>query len=448
MKKAIIGIVVVALVAGGGYYAWTRRAGAEADKAPEVTAKVERGPIRMIVAATGRVVSNLDVDIKCKASGAVVKLPFDVSDTAKKGDLLVELDPVDELRVVHQGEVRLSASKANLEIAQQELAVAVRVLETDRQKAAAALQAAQVRAADARAKADRMKQLLEKHLTSQEEYDTAETAASTSGTDLISATVKIEELKTQEIALELKRQAVALAKAQVEADEISLSIAQDRHRDTKVEAPIDGIVAVRNVQIGQIISSGISNVGGGTTVLTLSDLSRIFILASVDESQIGKVRLDQEADITADAFPGRTFQGKVVRIATRGVNLSNVVTFEVKIEVIGEARTLLRPEMTANVVIIVSRKDSALLVPSEAVFLRKGKPFVQVARDDGTREESPVETDLTDGTKTEITRGLAEGQTVVVQPGGAESRWSNGQRPPGGAPRNPMFPGAGKRGGK
>jgi len=448
MKKAIIGIVVVALVAGGGYYAWTRRAGAEADKAPEVTAKVERGPIRMIVAATGRVVSNLDVDIKCKASGAVVKLPFDVSDTAKKGDLLVELDPVDELRVVHQGEVRLSASKANLEIAQQELAVAVRVLETDRQKAAAALQAAQVRAADARAKADRMKQLLEKHLTSQEEYDTAETAASTSGTDLISATVKIEELKTQEIALELKRQAVALAKAQVEADEISLSIAQDRHRDTKVEAPIDGIVAVRNVQIGQIISSGISNVGGGTTVLTLSDLSRIFILASVDESQIGKVRLDQEADITADAFPGRTFQGKVVRIATRGVNLSNVVTFEVKIEVIGEARTLLRPEMTANVVIIVSRKDSALLVPSEAVFLRKGKPFVQVARDDGTREESPVETDLTDGTKTEITRGLAEGQTVVVQPGGAESRWSNGQRPQGGAPRNPMFPGAGKRGGK
>ena len=448
MKKAIIGIVVVALVAGGGYYAWTRRAGAEADKAPEVTAKVERGPIRMIVAATGRVVSNLDVDIKCKASGAVVKLPFDVSDTAKKGDLLVELDPVDELRVVHQGEVRLSASKANLEIAQQELAVAVRVLETDRQKAAAALQAAQVRAADARAKADRMKQLLEKHLTSQEEYDTAETAASTSGTDLISATVKIEELKTQEIALELKRQAVALAKAQVEADEISLSIAQDRHRDTKVEAPIDGIVAVRNVQIGQIISSGISNVGGGTTVLTLSDLSRMFILASVDESQIGKVRLDQEADITADAFPGRTFQGKVVRIATRGINLSNVVTFEVKIEVIGEARTLLRPEMTANVVIIVSRKDSALLVPSEAVFLRKGKPFVQVARDDGTREESPVETDLTDGTKTEITRGLAEGQTVVVQPGGAESRWSNGQRPPGGAPRNPMFPGAGKRGGK
>jgi len=448
MKKAIIGIVVVALVAGGGYYAWTRRAGAEADKAPEVTAKVERGPIRMIVAATGRVVSNLDVDIKCKASGAVVKLPFDVSDTAKKGDLLVELDPVDELRVVHQGEVRLSASKANLEIAQQELAVAVRVLETDRQKAAAALQAAQVRAADARAKADRMKQLLEKHLTSQEEYDTAETAASTSGTDLISATVKIEELKTQEIALELKRQAVALAKAQVEADEISLSIAQDRHRDTKVEAPIDGIVAVRNVQIGQIISSGISNVGGGTTVLTLSDLSRMFILASVDESQIGRVRLDQEADITADAFPGRTFQGKVVRIATRGVNLSNVVTFEVKIEVIGEARTLLRPEMTANVVIIVSRKDSALLVPSEAVFLRKGKPFVQVAKDDGTREESPVETDLTDGTKTEITRGLAEGQTVVVQPGGAESRWSNGQRPPGGAPRNPMFPGAGKRGGK
>ncbi|MBW2194576.1 MAG: biotin/lipoyl-binding protein, partial [Deltaproteobacteria bacterium] len=78
------------------------------------TAQVEKGPIRLSVSCTGRVVSNLDVEIKCKASGEVVKLPFDISDQVKKGDLLVELDPVDELRMVNQAKISLASSHARL----------------------------------------------------------------------------------------------------------------------------------------------------------------------------------------------------------------------------------------------------------------------------------------------------------------------------------------------
>jgi len=85
VKKWIVIIVLVLALAGGGaYYYWVYLpAAAKADAPAVVTAKVERGPIRLVVASTGRVVSNLDVDIKCKASGEVTKLPFDVSDIVK-----------------------------------------------------------------------------------------------------------------------------------------------------------------------------------------------------------------------------------------------------------------------------------------------------------------------------------------------------------------------------
>src|SRR5262249_12618539 len=149
--------------------------------------------------------------------------------------------------------------------------------------------------------------------------------------------------------LEVRRQDIKLSEAQLRSDQVALANARQQLTYTKVTAPMDGVVAALNVQIGTIISSGITNVGGGTTILSLSDLSHIFVLASVDESEIGSVAIDQQAVITVDAFPGRRFRGKVVRIATRGVNVSNVVTFEVKIEVLGENKTLLKPEMTANV---------------------------------------------------------------------------------------------------
>jgi HlyD family secretion protein len=209
---------------------------------------------------------------------------------------------------------------------------------------------------------------------------------------------------------------------------------------------MDGVVAVRPVQIGQIIASAVSNVGGGTTVLTLSDLARVYVLASVDESDIGKVALDQAVTVTVDAFPGKKFQGKVDRIATRGVNLSNVVTFEVKIEVTGEAKALLKPEMTANVDILVAEKSDVLLVPSEAI-LRKGggKQVVTLVKEGAENEDVTVETGITDGAKTEVATGLSEGQTVLVHKGAAETKWAGQQRPPGGPMRGSVIGGPPRR---
>ena len=95
-------------------------------------------------------------------------------------------------------------------------------------------------------------------------------------------------------------------------------------------------------------------------------MSHIFVLASVDESDIGGVKVGQKVNITADAFPGKTFTGSVVRIATQGVNVSNVVTFEVKIEVISADKNLLKPQMTANVQVIEASKSNVVMIPMMA----------------------------------------------------------------------------------
>lgn len=454
MKKLILLIVIIA--AGTAGYAWYAKANAssEATTQPTTTAVVTRGDIFQAVAATGRVVSNLDVDIKCKASGEIITLPFDVSQAVKKGDLLVELDPVNETRAVRQAEVAIASSKARLEQSRQNLIIAEQNLGTARLRADANLKSAESRAKDARLKADRRKELFGQNLTSREDYDTAEATALQAEADLQSARAQVEELKAQEQGLDVKRQDVALAQSEVDADQIALDNAKQRLMDTRVFAPMDAVVADLKVQKGVIVASGVNNVGGGTTMMTLSDLSRIFVLASVDESDIGRIDIGQPVQITADAYPGRRFEGKVVRIATKGVNTSNVVTFEVKIEVTGENKSALKPEMTTNVQIVSAQRDDVLLVPTGAISRKDRRSTVAtVVLPGGQQAERPVTVGLSDGDNYEVTEGLAEGETIIVRNDQANSRWAGGGSsgrpniPPGGMMMRPPSSSGGSRGG-
>lgn len=404
---------------------------ANAKPLPPQKIKAERGPMKLVVASTGRVVSNLDVEIKCKASGEVISLPYDVSDEVKKGSLLVELDPIDEQRNVQKSQVSLLAVQSRYEKTKLDLEIAQINLESNRRKAEINLETAKSRAQDERAKAERVKQLFAKKLASLEENETAETTAQTAEANLTSATIALEDINTDEQSLKLKKEDLKISKTDVESAKINLSIAEQRLTETKVFAPIDGVITERLVQTGQIISSGISNTGGGTKVMTISDLSRLFVLASVDESDIGEVREGMDVEITADAYQDKKFSGKVERIAQKGVNQSNVVTFEVRIEILSENKSLLKPEMTANVDIIAVSKDDVLSVPIGAVSREKGKQFVTVVKEDGTEEKREIQAGINDGENIEIISGLTEGETVLVKMSG--SQWSRENGPPGGA---------------
>jgi HlyD family secretion protein len=195
-----------------------------------------------------------------------------------------------------------------------------------------------------------------------------------------------------------------------------------------VLSPITGIVSLRHVQNGQIISSGISNIGGGTTLLTLSDLSRIFTVASVDEADIGMIRVGQDVLVTVDAHPDEKLLGKVVLVATRGVNVSNVVTFDVKIEIMDEKKHLLKPEMTTNVQVNVKKSVDVAMVPSESLKQVEEGYAVEVLRGDGLIEERKVTVGINDGFFAEIKSGVEKDEKVIMQRSEESSRWKSSEK--------------------
>jgi HlyD family secretion protein len=189
---------------------------------------------------------------------------------------------------------------------------------------------------------------------------------------------------------------------------------------------MDGVISdiPTTIGLGTVIASALSNVSGGTTVMTLSDVSRLFIMATVDESDIGGVQVGQDVSITADAFPGKHFEGKVVRIAITGVTASNVVTFEVKIEVTSDNKELLKPQMTADTQIIEASKQNVVLAPMLAVVTQHHNTFVTVQKPDGTTEDRDVVTGINDGDNIEIVSGLNVGDQVQVHKNEAANRWT------------------------
>jgi HlyD family secretion protein len=428
LKKWIFVVLAVAALAGG--FAWYKLRPVEVVKT-EKTAAVTRGNIVQKITASGRVVPNLDVEIKCKASGEIVNLPVEEGDRVKKGDLLLELDPTDEHRTLNQARTSLASSQARLKIAEENLKVNERALATEREKAKIALASAQSLSRDAEAKAARTRELLQRKLASAEEAESAETQAAQARSDIETSKLREAELDAKEKALELDKQEIEAAKANVESDKLALEIADQRVKNTRVFAPLGGVVTQRSVQAGQIISSPMSNVGGGTTIMIISDLDRIFVLASVDEADIGLVKEGQKAVLRVDAFPGEKFQGVVQRISPRGVNTSNVVTFEVKIEVVSKNKEMLKPEMTASADIIIETRENVLGIPSEAVFRKNGSEYVTVQLPTGN-EDRPVTTGISDGQLTQIVSGLSEGDTAIIQKPQTDSKWQ------GGAPRMPF----------
>lgn len=425
--KAWLVVLIVLLLAGGGVAWWLRGAASaddtDAETAPPDPVVAAPGPLYVIVEATGRVVPEEEVAIKCKASGEVITLPVDVSDFVEKGQLLLQLDPEEEERSVRRAEVALAVTEARLRQQRLDLEIAERELATERLRAQAALASAEAAGREAAARRERIRQLREKEMASQEELDSAESAKASADASLENARARVADLEPAELRIEALRQDIAIAEAQVETDRLSLSDARQRLEDTTVLAPMTGVVTGREVQIGQIIASAINNVGGGTTVLTLADLSHRYVLVSVDESDIGRIATGQRAKITVDAYPERVFPGAVVRVAAKGSVASNVVTFEVKVEVKGEGQDLLKPEMTANVEIVVADKPDALLVPITAVTRRRGQSVVHVRHADGSVEERAVTAGMSDGASIEILEGLAAGETVLPGEAAASGRW-------------------------
>jgi len=165
-------------------------------------------------------------------------------------------------------------------------------------------------------------------------------------------------------------------------------------------------------------------VAADTAILTVANLSDLEVLASVDETTIRRVSTGQPAQITFDAVPGQTLQGQVGDVPLQGTLQGGVMVYEVPISLVGAERLPLLVGMTANVKIAVGQAENALLVPAMALQKANGMYQVLVPNTTdplGQPEAVPVEVGLSDGSYTQIVRGLNDGDKVLVQMAAAQS---------------------------
>jgi HlyD family secretion protein len=306
MKKTFIWIGVF-VVAGGavGYYLLGDNEKIEAASASQVTriVRIEKGDLNLTVSANGVVQPINRVEIKSKASGQIEQLNFEEGQYVTKGSLLIALDQRTARNDFEQAKADLALAEAN---AKQQENNYKRALE-----------------------------LFEKGLISEQERDQ----------------VNVDHVR---------------AKSQLLKAQAALATAEERLTDTRIVAPTSGIVLTRNVELGQIISSGVSNVGGGTLLATIADMAQVYVDANVDEVDIGKVQEGLRARVVADAFPDDVFRGEVIRISPLGKSQQNVTTFSVII-LVRNINNKLKAGMSCSVDIEIFRRQQVVLVPNEAL---------------------------------------------------------------------------------
>jgi macrolide-specific efflux system membrane fusion protein len=246
----------------------------------------------------------------------------------------------------------------------------------------------------------------------QASYDEAQAILEKAKSDLNRDRELAKQGYLSEQALDNLQNGHDIAKARLAKAKADLDYARTQLSYATIKAPISGTIASVTTQAGETVAAGLN----APTFITIIDLGKLEVNAYVDETDIGKIGVGQEALFTVDTFPDKDFTGKVTAIYPRAVLQENVVNY---ITLIGISNTegKLKPDMTANVTITLKKKTGVLAVPGASVMREGGKKFVQVMAQNGTQEKREVRTGWKDGSYLEITSGLKEGDVVVISEG-------------------------------
>jgi HlyD family secretion protein len=408
-KRLAFVLAAVALVASAGVWYW----GDGAKAAEYMTAKVERGNLRNTVTATGTLQAVTTVQVGSQASGTISALYADFNSTVKKGQIVAQLDPSVTQAQVQQASANLAQAQAQLQqaragVSQSHAGVAqTRAGITDaRAKALAAgsttqnqqagVSAAAANVAVLKAQLDdaasfmRQEQsLLQSGVISQRELETAQTsyktaearynqaaaqlqmaqvsAQSASGAGQAQAAAQVQQAQAQaeqsQGQVQTAQAQVLNAQAQVEQARAALQLAQINLAHTTITSPIDGIVVSRDVNVGQTVAASLS----APTLFTIAqDLTRMQVIANIDQADIGLVEQAKSVAFNVDAFPGQEFKGTIQQMRLNPQNVQNVVTYNVVIDVSNPEQKL-KPGMTANLTVTIDERNDVLKVPNSAL---------------------------------------------------------------------------------
>jgi HlyD family secretion protein len=273
------------------------------DQAAVPTVEVGRRDIIVTAQATGTVEPEDTVPVKSQASGLVMKMPVEIGQVVKPGDLLVQID--------------------------------TRTLNNDYQRTKSAEAAAEANVTVTKAALQRANDLYAQKVITADEHETA----------IINA---------------------ANATSQLVAAQAALSTAQQNLDYATLRSQVSGTVISKTAAVGTVVSSATSNVGGGSTILTVADLHHVRMQALVNETDVGNVHEGMPVSVTIDAFPGRTFSGTVEKVQPQAVIQNSVTMFPVLVSLPNTDLSLL-PGMNGEVSIITQQRRNVIAVPNDAV---------------------------------------------------------------------------------
>jgi HlyD family secretion protein len=440
--KIVAGVAAVAVVAGASYASvkWNQKGIVTVQ-----TGKAVRQDLTSVVTASGEIKPRNYINIGSNANGAARITDILVVEGARvrKGQLLAKLESVQPEAEVAAQRATVTSSEAESSAAE----AALKAQDSNIRTLQAGLDRVKTDLIRAKADFDRAKQLLDAGLLSRQEFDTRKAAF-----DSFTAAIPEAESRVAQARANREQFAAQLAASQrrIGVSQANLRRASDALQRTQATAPIDGVVTNLPVRVGETVVPGIQN-SAASLIMTIADMSLITAEVKVDETDIVNVKLDQTADITIDAIPGKTFKGHVIEIGNTAILRSTGLAASQSAISSQEAKDFkvvialdnppdeIRPGLSSTAKIVTSTRAKAVSVPIQALTVRpkgdlekkegqKDEPVTDPALARAKKEEvqgvfvirgeravfQKVDTGITGATDIEVLSGLNEGDEIIT----------------------------------
>jgi HlyD family secretion protein len=397
----IIIIVIALIISGAGIYFVSRRKDAQ-PHLQSLTVPVQTQSLQVSFEASGSIEPITSVNISPKTTGRLTALYVEQGDKVKAGQLLARMDSANLTAELAQAQAELAQAQAEY----------TKVLNGNRQEAIARAKS-QVLSAQAQVdlnakKLEKNRWLAQQGAIAQLTLDEYISTDKTSRANLAEAQEQLQEQEkgSRSEDIEQSKAKVAAAKARVDLAQINLN-------ETGIYAPFNGIISQKYATVGAVVTPNVSasTTSSATSSSILSIASGLEVNVNVSEATIAQVEPNQTVEITADAYPYRTFKGRVQQIAPEAIVENNVTSFEVTVKLItGQAE--LRSGMNVDAVFVGKKIANALTIPTVAITTNQGEIGVMVLNKSGKAQFKPVRVGFSQDGQTQIIQGLASGLSL------------------------------------
>ena len=302
-----------------------------------VTTAIDRGDIQAAITTTGNTNAVTTVQVGSQVSGNIIALYADFNTKVRKGQLVARIDPAIFQAKVDQAKANLESARLAVATARATLAKADSDIANAQANVAnqkANVVRAQSAVTDAKTKNARRVELVKQGIIAQEDADTYQATydQAVASLDAADAAVNAAEysVASAQAQKEVAQAQLQSSQAQVRQNTAALQQAQLDLDHTQIIAPVDGTVVSRNMDVGQTVAASFQ---APTIFLIAQDLTKMQVDTNVDESDVGPIRVGQQANFMVDAYPGLVFPGSVAQIRQAPINVQNVITYDVVVDV-------------------------------------------------------------------------------------------------------------------